>query len=98
MRRAWIPTRSHREIYHHLLEDVSELTDRDEAMREFFVELEHPAGVPFVVQHQPFTWNDERLPLTRSPLLGERNEAILRDELGMDEERFIDLLTRQVIY
>ena len=80
------------------LEDVSELTDRDEAMREFFVELEHPAGVPFVVQHQPFTWNGERLPLTRSPLLGEHNEAILRDELGMDEERFIDLLTRQVIY
>ena len=77
---------------------MSELTDRDEAMREFFVELEHPAGVRFVVQHQPFTWNDERLPLTRSPLLGEHNEAILRDETGIDEERFLDLLTQQVIY
>ena len=77
---------------------MSELTDRDKAMREFFVELEHPTGVPFVVQHQPFTWDGERLPLTRSPLLGEHNEAILRHELAMDEERFIDLLTRQVIY
>ena len=80
------------------LEDAGDLTDRDEAMREFFVEFEHPTGVPFVVQNQPFTWNGERLPVTRSPLLGEHNEDILRDELGIDEERYVDLLVRRVIY
>ena len=80
------------------LEDAGDLTDRDEAMREFFVEFEHPAGVPFVVQNQPFTWDGERLPVTRAPLLGEHNEEILRDELGVDEERYVDLMVRRVIY
>ena len=80
------------------LEDVGDLAERDEGMHEFFVEFEHPRGVPFMVQNQPFTLDGERLPVSRAPLLGEHNEEILRGELGISEQRYIDLLMKQVIY
>jgi benzylsuccinate CoA-transferase BbsF subunit len=80
------------------LQSTADLVERDEGMRDFFAPFEHPTGVPFLVQHQPFTWDGERLPVSRAPMLGEHNEEILRGELGMDEERYVDLLLREVIY
>ena len=54
--------------------------------------------VPFMIQHQPFTWNGRRLGARPSPELGAHNEEILKGEFEIDDERYIDLLVKQVIY
>jgi crotonobetainyl-CoA:carnitine CoA-transferase CaiB-like acyl-CoA transferase len=80
------------------VQHVGDLVEHNPGLREFFLELEHPAGVPMRVQNQPFDWNGRRLTVTRGPLLGEDNEAVLCGELGLDRESFIDLMVRQVVY
>ena len=78
-------------------EHVGDIVERDAGMRQFFYEFKW-GELPFQVQTQPFTWNGARLETTPSPKLGEHNEEILRGELGLDEERFVDLMVREVVY
>ena len=54
--------------------------------------------VPFMVQHQPFTWNGARLGTRPSPELGEHNEAVIKGEWGVDDERYIELLLDKAIF
>ena len=51
-----------------------------------------------MVQHQPFTWNGRRLGTRGSPELGEHNEQVLKEEWGVGDERYVDLLVEQVIF
>jgi benzylsuccinate CoA-transferase BbsF subunit len=80
------------------LEHVGDLVDRDPGMRDFFAPFAHPTGIDFLVQNQPFTWDGERLPVSRAPLLGEHNEEVLRGLLGLSEEQLQDLLIDGTIY
>ena len=80
-----------------VLEDVEDLL-ADPSMSTFFHEFDHPAGVKFLAQNQPFLWNGTRLPIRRSPYFGEHNEVVFRDELGLSETEIERLLVEQVIY
>ena len=51
-----------------------------------------------MVQHQPFTWNGARLGTRPSPELGEHNEAVIKGEWGVDDERYVELLLEQAVY
>ncbi|HZU78029.1 MAG TPA: CoA transferase, partial [Dehalococcoidia bacterium] len=80
------------------VQHVGDLVERNPGLQEFFLELQHPAGVSMRVQNQPFDWNGHRLAITRGPLLGEHNDAVLCGELGLDAETLIDLMVRNVVY
>lgn len=79
------------------LRHVGDLMANDAGLDGFFTTVQHPAGGPITVQNQPFTWNGRRLAIDRAPLLGEDNEAVLRGELGLSEEEFVDLMVREVV-
>ena len=77
-------------------EDMDDIVNRDAGMEEFFFSFEN-GGVEVRVQHQPFTWDGARLPTQRSPFLGEHNEEILHDELGLTVERIRELVRQGVV-
>ena len=78
-------------------EDIEDLVESDPSMRGFFHEFEHPVGIKFMAQNQPFLWNGERLPIRRAPLFGEHNEEVYRHELGLSEEEVTQLIVDGVI-
>ena len=78
-------------------EDIEDLVETDPSMHGFFHEFDHPVGVKFMAQNQPFLWNGERLPIRRAPFFGEHNEQVYRQELGLSEEEFTQLLVEEVI-
>ena len=78
-------------------EDIEDLVETDPSMQGFFHEFDHPVGVKFMAQNQPFLWNGERLPIRRAPFFGEHNEQVYRQELGLSEEEFTQLLVEEVI-
>ena len=78
-------------------EDIEDLVETDPSMAGFFHEFDHPVGIKFMAQNQPFLWNGERLPIHRAPFFGEHNEQVYRDELGLSEEEFTQLLFDEVI-
>ena len=78
-------------------EDIEDLVETDPAMKGFFHEFDHPAGIRFMAQNQPFLWNGQRLPIRRAPFFGEHNEQVYRNELGLSEDEFTQLLVEEVI-
>ena len=77
-------------------QDMDDIVKRDPGMHEFFFEYEHE-GIEFRIQHQPFTWDGQRLPTRRSPFLGEHNVQIFSDDLGLSDERVAELVDQGVI-
>ena len=78
-------------------ETAADLAVHDSGAESIFFRYTR-GDVPFITQHQPFTWNDERLGTRPSPGLGEHSEDILKDEFGVDDERYVELLIEQVIF
>ncbi len=78
-------------------EDIEDLVEHDPSMNGFFHEFDHPVGINFMAQNQPFLWNGQRLPIRRAPFFGEHNEQVYRNELGLSEEEFTQLLVNEVI-
>ena len=52
-------------------EDIEDLVETDPSMNGFFHEFDHPVGINFMAQNQPFLWNGQRLPIRRAPFFGE---------------------------
>ncbi|MDE2967526.1 MAG: CoA transferase [Chloroflexota bacterium] len=78
-------------------EDIEDLVETDPSMQGFFHEFDHPVGIRFMAQNQPFLWNGQRLPIRRAPFFGEHNEQVYRNEMGLSEEEFTQLLVEEVI-
>ncbi|MDH4144607.1 MAG: CoA transferase [Acidimicrobiia bacterium] len=79
------------------VEDLAELLGRDEAMAAAHRRLEIGAGVTATVREEPIVWDGERLPVRPAPRWFEHTEEVLRADLGVDTERFVDLLGRGVL-
>ncbi len=73
-------------------EDIEDLVETDPALHGFFHEFDHPIGITFMAQNQPFLWNGELLPIRRAPFFGEHNEQIYRHELGLSEDEVTQLI------
>jgi benzylsuccinate CoA-transferase BbsF subunit len=104
---AWTSERDMWEVEHRLqlaglpagaVEDIEDLVETDPSMEGFFMEFDHPAGMKFMAQNQPFLWNGERLAIRRAPFFGEHNEDVYRTELELDEEEITRLILDGVIY
>lgn len=78
-------------------ETARDLVLNDDGLQPYFFHFQR-GEVPFMVQHQPFTWNRRRLGRRRSPELGEHNEEVLKSEWGVTDERYIELLVDQAIF
>lgn len=78
-------------------ETAADLAVHDTGAESLFFRYDR-GDVPFITQHQPFTWNGERLGSRPSPGLGEHSEEILKGEFGVDDERYVELLIEQVIF
>jgi len=69
------------------LNDCAQLrSDPQLAARDFWVEVEHPYAGRQTYPGAPFKMSETPFQLTRAPLLGEHNEDILVNELGLSPE------------
>ena len=80
-----------------VVEDIEDLVERDLSMQGFFIEFDHPAGIKFMAQNQPFLWNGGRLPIRRAPFFGEHNDEVYRRELALSEDEVTQLIVDGVI-
>ena len=65
--------------------------------RGMLVEIDHPDMGPLIVPHSPVRVGDHYLPIVPSPALGQHNQEIYGDWLGLDAERIAQLHTDGVI-
>lgn len=78
-------------------ETARDLVVNDDGIQSYFFHFSR-GEVPFMVQHQPFTWNGGRLGKRGSPELGEHNEQVLKAEWGVSDDRYVELLVEDVIF
>ncbi len=79
------------------VEDVGDLVGRDPMREGFLKEIDHPAGISMLLQHEPVTWNGERFPLERAPFMGEHTAVVLSSLLGLTNEELADLAAAGVL-
>ena len=79
---------------------VEDLGDHhaDPRMRAVWQTFELPSGVTAEVLHEPVVWDGERLALHRSPLWMEHTYEVLVGELGLDLDRFAELIDSHVLW
>lgn len=80
------------------VQDLSDLFGPDPSMGEAWSELDLSGGVSGVVLNEPQLWDGQRLRLQRSPTWFEHTYEVLVDELGVEPERFAELVERQVLW
>lgn len=79
------------------VEDISDLVQGDPAPRDAFKRVSHPAGINILLQHEPITWDGERLPISRAPLFGEHTAEVYADLLNIDEDTLADLVAEGIV-
>lgn len=79
------------------VEDVEDLVSRERGSIEPFQLTPLPAGVDVLVQHEPITWDGDRLPVRRAPLFGEHTAEIFESLLDIDEDALADLVAAGVV-
>lgn len=79
--------------------DIGEVvTDPHLHMRGMLQEIDHPEVGRVTVPHSPLRYGDhDPMPLVPSPQLGEHNEAIFCDWLGLDREELNELIRAEVV-
>ncbi len=74
------------------------LQDPQFAARNTFVEVDHPLGFRETI-YGAYVKMSRSVPVVRpGPMLGQDNEHAFREVLGLGEERYRDLVERQIIY
>jgi crotonobetainyl-CoA:carnitine CoA-transferase CaiB-like acyl-CoA transferase len=79
------------------VEDVGDLVGVDPMRHGFLQQIEHPAGISMLLQHEPITWDGERLPVSRAPFMGEHTAEVLCGLLGLTDEELADLAAAGVL-
>jgi len=71
----------------------------DKSLRESgtIVEVDHPTRGKYLTVGNPIKLSDSPVEITRSPLLGEHTEEVLRSVLGYDDARIAALRAQQVV-
>lgn len=78
-----------------IIQTTKELTDSDPQLkhRHFFYEVDHPVLGKYHAERLPFLLSKSPLSeLRHAPLLGEHNEYVCRDILGMSDDTVADLI------
>lgn len=82
-----------------LVENAEDIMEHDPQLkhRHFFWELNHPAAGLYRAPREGFTLSKSPCKLHYAPKLGEHNEQVLKQILGMSEEEISELIVEQVI-
>jgi crotonobetainyl-CoA:carnitine CoA-transferase CaiB-like acyl-CoA transferase len=104
---AWTQQRDKLDIYHTaqsfgipvgMVADVEDLLASPQyTARRFFETIDHPSTGPVAYPGVPCTIDGVRPTSSRAPLLGEHNEPIYRDRLGLTSAELVRLRECQVI-
>jgi crotonobetainyl-CoA:carnitine CoA-transferase CaiB-like acyl-CoA transferase len=103
---AWTATRNRDAVVAALrdagvpVSGVEDLEDQmvNAPMRELWETLPLPSGITAKVIQAPIMWDGERLPLRRSPLWMEHTYDVIVGELGVEPDRFSELLDGRVLW
>jgi crotonobetainyl-CoA:carnitine CoA-transferase CaiB-like acyl-CoA transferase len=79
---------------------VEDLADHhaDPMTRGVWATFDLPSGITAEVLHEPIVWDGRRLPLRRAPLWMEHTYDLVVDELGVDPDRFAELVDGKVLW
>jgi len=78
--------------------DIKELRDDPHLrQREMFVTVQHPIRGDFTMPGWPVKMSDSYVKVTTSPLLGQHNEEVYTDIVGLEPEQVKKLKAEQVI-
>ena len=105
---AWTRTKTRRELFDimaaadvfcGIVQDLPEvMADKHLLARGMLREVDHPALGPMTIFTSPLRLDSEApVPISMSPALGESNERIYRDELGLTPEEIAALRDRKII-
>ena len=105
---AWTATKTRRELFDlmaaadvfcGMVQDLPEvMADPHLLARGMLREVDHPALGPMTIFTSPLRLNSEpSAPTSMSPALGEENDRIYRDQLGLSAEEITGLRDRKVI-
>jgi crotonobetainyl-CoA:carnitine CoA-transferase CaiB-like acyl-CoA transferase len=81
-----------------VVQTMEDIVDHDPQLRarEFLLPIEHPVLGTFGHPTPPFKLSKSKARVTRAPLLGEHNEYICTQLLGMSDEEFVELVQQDV--
>jgi benzylsuccinate CoA-transferase BbsF subunit len=65
--------------------------------RDHFPKVDHPEIGTYVARNDAFRFSEIRSDIKRAPLLGEDNELIFKEHLGMSEEEYVQLILDGVL-
>ena len=82
-----------------VVENGEDLLEHDPQLqyRHFYWELEHPEMGSYRAQRPHFVLSKSPYELKRSPLLGEHNEYVLKEILGMTDDEVAELIIEGVV-
>jgi benzylsuccinate CoA-transferase BbsF subunit len=82
-----------------VLETGKELMEDDPQLksRRFFWQLDHPEVGKYHAERPPFILSKSPCEVRRAPLLGEHNEYVSKEILGMSDEEFVELVLAEII-
>jgi len=82
-----------------VLETGEDLLEHDPQLkyRHFFRELDHPEVGRYLAPRESFVLSKSPNELRRAPLMGEHNEYVLKDILGMSDEEIAELVVEGVL-
>ena len=82
-----------------VLQTGEDLLENDPQLkhRNFFRELDHPEVGKHHVPGPPFKLSETPFELKRAPLVGEHNEYVLKEILGMSDEDMSELIAKEVV-
>jgi benzylsuccinate CoA-transferase BbsF subunit len=82
-----------------LVETSEDMLDHDPQLRhsQFALELEHPEVGKYKVHRPPFLTPKAPYEMRRTPLLGEHNEYVCREVLGMSDDEIAELVVEGVL-
>lgn len=103
----WLREKTRVEVYHagqarrmpftFLMTSKDMLESPQLQAREYFQEIDHPATGPVQYPGPPFGLSGTAVHLTRAPLLGEHNEAVYTQRLGLTKQELLLLRQQGII-
>jgi len=81
------------------VEHLRDTFDRDPQLRDHYPRVGHPEvpGVEIPIDRDALRFAGAPLPVRRGPMLGEHNEAVVKEVLGHSEEEYVSLVLDGVL-
>jgi formyl-CoA transferase len=71
--------------------------DRHLQARNFFIKVQHPELGELLLAGLPWKISDTELPTGHAPLLGEHNQYVLQELLGLSDKEIAELRAKDII-